>query len=256
MGRLLVLGLLGLSFVARAELSLDFKSWNVKEKDKEHKVVYTFGNRRHRIDSVGADGVSVLLEPSARKLYLLNHTGKTVMEMDELQLKRMAETAAKALATIKKQLGGNLSSLPPEARKQLEMLEAGSKKPAKYTYKKLASNVAVDKWKTTQYLVLANKEPVSKVWTQDWKDSKLNRSQLQPIFDMTDRIISMAGPVAMRLPRLSGDLGLPVKTEEMDRKGRVTGGTVLTDVYERKVAKNFFEVPTDYTKKALPMGFK
>ncbi|MCB9254680.1 MAG: hypothetical protein H6617_08365 [Bdellovibrionaceae bacterium] len=253
MTRILLLGFFCFSICALGEMSLDFQSWSAKDKKAEHKITYTFGTKRHRIDTSGADGVSILLEPAAGKIYLLNHSGKTVMEMDEVQLKKMAETAAKALTVIKKQLGGNLSSLPPAARKQLQEMEKLTAKPAKYTYKKLASNVAVSKWKTTQYLVLANKHPVSKVWTQDWKDAPLKRSQLQPIFDMTDRIVSMPGPGAMRLPRLSAELGLPIKTEEMDNKGRVTGGSVLTDVHDRKVAQNFFEVPAGYKKTAMPM---
>lgn len=255
--------LLGLALLAlpvppaRADLTLEMKQSIGKDKAAAEIVRVT----EHKI-AVQAGGNHVVFRGDKKVLWILDLEKKTYLEMDEAACKALGEQVSGAMA----QMQEALKSMPAEQRAQVEKMMAGPMKgmaAAKQTVKPMGQKKTINGFECAGYTV-SGQSGVTEVWAADPKALQLGSGDMTAFKELAE-FLKGSIPGMERMAGLAQDFehpredqvpGFPVLSIHKDQSGKEAFRSELVRLTKGAVAAAAFELPSGFTKTAMPGAAK
>jgi hypothetical protein len=202
------------------------------------------------LEEEGKTPPTMLRDGTTRTMFIIDHAAKTVMktvEPNEEELKQRQEL-------FKKQMEQQLARMPPEQRKKLEerMFPTEGQGAADVTYEKEKSPPRkVNGFTCEDYVIKREGQVAGGGCFAAWKEFGLTAQEYQTLFKTALPKGAFGGPGS----NLAGEHlapGVAVYRKSVDPSGQVTSETTLKSLSKKALPAEKFEVPKDYTAKALP----
>lgn len=236
---------LGLSLVAHADITL-VNQLTSGGKTRLVTLSEKPGFAFFQVEEEGQPPRTMLRDQKGKKLFIVDHTKKRIIELTEEDSKAMEARQEQ----FKQQLRAQLDKMPPAQRARVEetMLGGHEGKPAKYEFKKLGKPARkVNGFSCTDYTVLRDGKPMGESCFMPWKEVGLTPAQFK-------ELMVQVLPTRLALAEQGIDLaavapGFAVERTTRNEQGEVVATMQLKSASKSAVSADHFELPKDYERK-------
>ncbi len=209
-------------------------------------------------ESDGKNKISVIYDKSKQLMFMLNHTSKTYLTISKSD---MIELAKQKKEQIKK-IESEISKMPKEQKAYYSELlkkqkEAINPDKLKLKYAKQKSTEKIEKWNCIYYKATKNKELIKELWTAEYSDFGLEKSDFDIIGEFAKFNQTAASDIQKQFGFSAGNeekkeySGYPIKQIIYVNKKKV-GQSLVKNIEIEKFDDAFFKVPSDFKKQAIP----
>ncbi|HUZ75613.1 MAG TPA: DUF4412 domain-containing protein [Stellaceae bacterium] len=211
---------------------------------------------------------SMIYREDLKKVWSIDDAHHSYREITAETMQQMQAAMSQAKTRMEQQL----KSLPEDQRKRIEAMmqqqgmgQSPAAAPPPMTYEKVGAARTVGKWSCTPFRVKGGPEP-SDSGHEEYciarlKDVGLTRDDLKPLVSL-GKFMQQMGPGGRAAQAFDLDAqtkaigfeGLPVQTTRYSSDGKVEFQTTITDVAQKSVPANSFDLPAGYVKQEMSFG--
>jgi len=252
---------MGVSLLAGAATARAAATLVVQRGEEQPATLYADGDRM-RMDMPAHDNATigdaafrpsaVIIDAAAKKILMLHESDKTYTEITEEDMKAIQAR----LAASRAQFAERLKNMPPDRRQKLEALsQLGDRKgPPKFTFEKKGEKKTINGIRCETYKVLLDGVPHEEDCISPWSDGVVKQSDFAGLSKFGRDMVTNMGAKNSSIPLFDQYPGLPISRVPLDEKGAPGIESQVKSVKKGPVPATLFNVPSGFTKKALPFG--
>lgn len=215
-----------------------------------------FSTEKLKMDFESNEGsFSMMYFKNGKKLYIIDHANKSYMLLDENTFKKLKD--------MMNMLNEQLKALPPEQQEMMksQMLKVNPQmkqmlQPTERKYQKTNESGKKGKYQALKYNVYEDENLVSEVWTASIFGSYLDEEDFSIFQDYANSVSEMFSSFSngnFDIMNLVDNVeGFPVEVTEFEGSN-IISKTIMKAVGSKNFDENVFKVPSNYTKKDLPL---
>ncbi len=199
---------------------------------------------------------SVLYDRAKERVYMVDHTSKQYLQMDE----ERANELKVQIESMRAMMEERIKSLPEEQREMAEKMmdQQGPKKKPYSEYSKTGENTEINGFESARYLVHEDGELARELWVASCPILGLSKKEVKCLQSFSNLMAVVAETIGGSLGGNNFFLieetdGLPVRTikYEYDKPKNVTE---LVSIEEYTVSDDFFGLPAGYSEQLINSG--